>query len=338
MKFEIKSRFTGRVLFAAETESMKLCVEAAIKARAYLLGADLSGAYLLGADLSGAYLSDAYLSAADLSAADLSGADLSDAYLSGAYLSGANLSGADLSGAYLSGAYLSDADLSGAYLSGADLSDADLSGADLSGADLSGAYLSDAYLSGANLSGANLSGADLSDADLSDADLSGADLSGANLSGANLSGADLSDAYLSGAYLSGAKNVPVGVVFTDPTQPYERKPSAERRAEHAARYRERHPEVPVVEALDAKLLQIIESGAGNLNMATWHTCETTHCRAGWAIHLAGSAGADLEAKFGPQRAGAMIYRASTGRVPHFFASDFRALADIREQAQQQGVA
>jgi len=161
---------------------------------------------------------------------------------------------------------------------------------------------------------------------------------GADLSHAYLSDADLSHADLSHADLSGAKHVSVGVVATDPTQPYERKPSTEHRAEYAARYRERHPEVPVVEALDAKLLQIIDSGAGNLNMSTWHTCETTHCRAGWAIHLAGTVGAELEARFGPQRAGAMIYRASTGRVPHFFASDERALADIREQAQQQGVA
>ena len=31
MKFEIKSRFDGSLLFALETESMKLCVEAAVK-------------------------------------------------------------------------------------------------------------------------------------------------------------------------------------------------------------------------------------------------------------------------------------------------------------------
>jgi hypothetical protein len=87
--FEIKHRFTGAVLFSLETESFKLCVQAAVKAKAYL-----SGAYLDGADLSGAYLDGA----------DLSGADLSGAYLSGAYLSGADLSGADLRGAYLSDA------------------------------------------------------------------------------------------------------------------------------------------------------------------------------------------------------------------------------------------
>ena len=50
VKFEIKSRFTGAVLFSLETESLKICVEAAVKARAYLGGADLSGANLRGAD------------------------------------------------------------------------------------------------------------------------------------------------------------------------------------------------------------------------------------------------------------------------------------------------
>jgi hypothetical protein len=74
----------------------------------------------------------------------------------------------------------------------------------------------------------------------------------------------------------------------------------------------------------------VNSGQGELKMNDWHTCETTHCRAGWAIHLAGSAGAELEALYGPERAGGFIYRASTGRWPDFFASNDAALADICE--------
>ena len=66
MLFEIKSRFTERVIFKLETESFKLCVEAAVK----------SGANLSRADLSGANLSEADLSEADLSGANLSGANL----------------------------------------------------------------------------------------------------------------------------------------------------------------------------------------------------------------------------------------------------------------------
>jgi uncharacterized protein YjbI with pentapeptide repeats len=122
VRFEIKSRFDGRVLFSRECDSLKLCIEAAVKYRANLSGAYLSGANLSGANLSGANLSGAYLSRANLSGAYLSGAYLSRANLSGADLSRANLSGANLYGADVSGAYLSGAYLSGAYLSGADLS------------------------------------------------------------------------------------------------------------------------------------------------------------------------------------------------------------------------
>ena len=65
MQFEIKSRWSGAVIFTADIEAdesasasikLGLAVKVAVKARA-----DLSGAYLSGAYLSGAYLSGAYL-------------------------------------------------------------------------------------------------------------------------------------------------------------------------------------------------------------------------------------------------------------------------------------
>ena len=59
MTIEIKSWMTGGVLFSLETESLKLCVEAAVKSRADLTGANLTGAYLRGA-----YLTDANLTGA----------------------------------------------------------------------------------------------------------------------------------------------------------------------------------------------------------------------------------------------------------------------------------
>ncbi|WP_181146473.1 pentapeptide repeat-containing protein [Burkholderia multivorans] len=171
MKIEILNRWTLKVIFECEADSMKAAVELACKQGVSLRGANLSGADLRGADLRGA---------------NLSGANLRDADLRGADLRGANLSGANLSGANLRGA-----DLRGANLRGANLSGADLRGANLRGANLSGANLSGANLSGANLRGADLRGANLSDANLSDADLRGADLRGANLSDADLRGADL---------------------------------------------------------------------------------------------------------------------------------------------------
>ena len=107
MIYSIKDRATGKVIFAVECESIRACVEAALRAGISLRGADLSGVDLSDADLRGADLRNANLRDANLSDANLSGAYLSDANLSGAYLSDANLSDANLSGAYLNGAYLS---------------------------------------------------------------------------------------------------------------------------------------------------------------------------------------------------------------------------------------
>jgi uncharacterized protein YjbI with pentapeptide repeats len=141
MKIEIKSRFSGEVLFAHKREgnTMRITLEMAVKASVDLYGADLSGA--------------------NLTHANLSGADLTRANLTGANLYGANLTGANLYGANLSGANLTHANLSGANLTHANLTGANLYGANLSDANLYGTYLYGADLYGANLSGANLSGA-----------------------------------------------------------------------------------------------------------------------------------------------------------------------------------
>ena len=119
MKIEIKSRFTGSVLFSLETDSLKLALEASVKQGAYLEGAVLKGAKLKGAVLKGANLEGANLKGADLEGADLEGAKLKGAYLKGANLEGADLKGADLKVANLEGAYLKGADLEDAKLKGA---------------------------------------------------------------------------------------------------------------------------------------------------------------------------------------------------------------------------
>ena len=130
----------------------------------------------------------------------------------------------------------------------ADLRLADLREANLSWADLRGANLSWADLSGANLSWADLREANLRLADLSGANLSGANLRGANLRGANLSGADLSGANLRGANLSEA-NLPFQYQSTK-----------------------------------GLLNQVAEAALAS-EMNQWHTCATTHCIGGWAVHL-----------------------------------------------------
>ena len=160
---------------------------------------------------------------------------------------------------------------------------------------------------------ADFSGMDLTGANMSGADLTGADLTGANMRGAKLLGADLSRANLADANLPGG--------------------------------------VPIVPNLDAQVLAAVDGATarGHLDMDSWHggapigalaaldACGTTHCRAGWAIVLAGEPGFDLERKIGPSAAGALIYHASVGYVPDFLAGNELAMADIRARAAQQTV-
>lgn len=69
-------------------------------------------------------------------------------------------------------------------------------------------------------------------------------------------------------------------------------------------------------------------------MKDWHTCETTHCLAGWATHLAGEAGIALEKQHGTAYAGALIFLATypEDRVPNFYAGNDAALEDLRARA------
>jgi hypothetical protein len=170
------------------------------------------------------------------------------------------------------------------------------------GADLCDANLRDANLRDANLRGANLRGANLRDANLSCADLIDANLRGADLSCANLSGADLSCANLRGADLC---------------------------------------ECPVKIDNIHQAVFAAASQEGALNMGDWHTCDTTHCRAGWVVHLAGEAGRALEWAMGTPAAAAMIYMASDPeleRVPDFYCDNETALEDMRRLAEAEAAA
>ena len=69
MKFEIKNRFNGNLIFSIETDSWKLAIEAAIKVKLDLRSADLSSADLSYANLRSANLRSANLSYANLSCA-----------------------------------------------------------------------------------------------------------------------------------------------------------------------------------------------------------------------------------------------------------------------------
>jgi hypothetical protein len=104
IKFEIKNRWTGEIIFSLETDSFRSCVQQALQSGADLRHANLRGANLYGANLRGADLRHANLRGANLYGANLRGADLRHANLRGADLYGADLYGANLRGANLYGA------------------------------------------------------------------------------------------------------------------------------------------------------------------------------------------------------------------------------------------
>jgi hypothetical protein len=91
--------------------------------------------------------------------------------------------------------------------------------------------------------------------------------------------------------------------------------------------------ITAVKDLHKKLYKAVSDPA-HLNMATWHTCETTHCRAGWVVTLAGKQGKKLEEFFNTELAAMLIYRESGYRInpARFYDSNEDALADIKRLA------
>jgi len=74
----------------------------------------------------------------------------------------------------------------------------------------------------------------------------------------------------------------------------------------------------------------------SLEMSQWHTCKKTHCRAGWAVTLAGEQGKKLEKFFNTELAAMMIYDASCPgykiNPARFYDSNEDALVDMKKLA------
>jgi hypothetical protein len=96
------------------------------------------------------------------------------------------------------------------------------------------------------------------------------------------------------------------------------------------------PPVPVIPNIHGAIYEAV-SQPGALDMGSWHSCETTHCRAGWAVHLAGDEGRALERFFDTPLAAQLIYRASGYDInPCRFHDDGdAALADMKRLAEEE---
>jgi hypothetical protein len=95
------------------------------------------------------------------------------------------------------------------------------------------------------------------------------------------------------------------------------------------------PTIPKIEGIHAAVLAAVSKPEA-LDMSTWHTCNTTHCRAGWVVHLAGEAGYALERFHGSALAAQLIYRESSPDLlvspVRFFETNEVAMADMRRMA------
>jgi len=78
------------------------------------------------------------------------------------------------------------------------------------------------------------------------------------------------------------------------------------------------------------------SQPGAIDMSRWHKCGTTHCRAGWVVHLAGEEGYALERFHNTVLAAQLIYRSSGYEISpaRFYDNNEDALADMKWLAEE----
>ena len=97
------------------------------------------------------------------------------------------------------------------------------------------------------------------------------------------------------------------------------------------------PTVPVIPNIHGKVLEAVSKPEA-LDMSDWHTCDTTHCRAGWVVVLAGKKGKELEEKTSTLFAAMQIYKASSPiKVPptRFFDLNEIAMEDMKRCAEEE---
>ena len=161
-------------------------------------------------------------------------------------------------------------------------------------------WLSEGVGAAANLAGADLGGRRLAWEDMTGVNFTNADLSAAILYTTNLTRADLTDANLHSANLYGADLT--GVNLT--------------RAVGL-------PVIQPVAGFRASLLAAVTADGCSLKMTTWHTCETTHCLAGWVVTLHPE-GELLESVYWTGTAASLILNACGENVPDFYDTEYGA--------------
>lgn len=96
--------------------------------------------------------------------------------------------------------------------------------------------------------------------------------------------------------------------------------------------------MPVIENIHTAVLNAVS--VGKLDMSHWHTCETTHCRAGWVVHIAGEKGKELERETSTAFAASQIYKKSSEikvSPVSFYVGDKEAMKDIKDCAEKEAL-
>jgi hypothetical protein len=95
--------------------------------------------------------------------------------------------------------------------------------------------------------------------------------------------------------------------------------------------------VPLLPYLNTKVLSAVLDNGNKLEMSIWHVCKTTHCRAGWTIHVCGKQGYDLEKEIGDEEKTAeLILRTNypDKELPHFYANNDTGMECLLEDAKE----
>jgi hypothetical protein len=94
-------------------------------------------------------------------------------------------------------------------------------------------------------------------------------------------------------------------------------------------------DIPKIDNINTYVLSLISQKGCKLEMGLWHTCDTSHCIAGWI----GTQYPELEKKYGTETFGYMVYiNSSSLPIPNFHEmDDEKALNNLKELASLENV-
>ena len=100
-------------------------------------------------------------------------------------------------------------------------------------------------------------------------------------------------------------------------------------------YEDYEIKIPLLKNLNSEVLASVLSNGNKLEMELVHVCKTTHCRAGWTIHVCGKQGYQLEKECENwEEAASLILKANypDRDLPSFYSSNENGMLRLLEDA------